>query len=97
FGRALNEDRIGIVDMNINATARQACERCKRACFARYWHVPHAKGSFAASLRSLQFIIMEKRAVEEDNMGAGETFSHCCGKRRGCGDIDQPSAASAEL
>src|ERR1700730_12012068 len=73
LGRILDQNRVRIVDMNINFTAAPARrEPRERAFFAAHSHMAHAPGGFLGQAQIYHLVVRESGAVEENERGPGE-------------------------
>src|SRR5580704_6149302 len=71
--RILNQNRVRIVDMNINLAADRARRKpLERAFFAAHRDMAHAPGGFLGQAQIYHLVVRESGAVEENERGTGE-------------------------
>src|SRR3954468_252189 len=70
LARTVDQDRIGVVDVDVNAPFAKARKRRKRAVRAVDGHVPHAAAGLRAGAGGDHLVIGEQRAVEQHDVGA---------------------------
>ena len=71
--RILNQNRVCIVDMNINLAGDRARRKpLKRAFFAAHRHMAHAPGGFLGQAQIYHLVVRECGAIEENERGTGE-------------------------
>src|SRR4029077_12861526 len=83
LGGAIDQNRIGVVDMNKNTPRRQSVQGVQGPPFSFDWHMTHSASAFLPGLRTDHFVIGKQRAVEQDDIRAGEAFAHTGSYYRG--------------
>src|SRR6185437_4554781 len=83
LGGAIDQNRIGVIDMNKNAPRRQSVQGVQGPPLSLDRHMTHSPSGFLSGLRTDHFVIGKQRAVEQDDVRAGEAFAHSGGYYRG--------------
>src|ERR1700730_6507940 len=98
LGRILDQNRVRIVDMNINLTADRARrEPRERAFFAAHSHMAHAPGGFLGQAQIYHLVVRESGAVEENERGPGEPLYYSFVDLGAARHVEKALAAVAKL
>src|SRR5262249_61342534 len=82
--RALDQDRIRIVDVHVDASPGNALEYGKGTILPVNGHMPHAAASLGTGSARDHLVVAKERAVEKHDVGALDPLHHrggYCGGR----------------
>src|SRR3984893_3442435 len=96
--RILDQNRVRIVDMNINLAADRARRKpLERAFFAAHRHMAHAPGGFLGQAQIYHLVIRESGAVAENERGPSEPLSYSFVDLGAAGHVEKARAPVAKL